>query len=419
MLHERVAQSPVTTAAEADLRESARLEALGRYDILDTPREASFDRIARLVRDIFGVRIALVSVIDGHRQWHKACEGLGATQADRRDTICQYTIASPAPLIVPDLRSDERFADNPFVAGEPHLRFYAGVPLRTPDGHNIGTLCAIDHAPRAFSERETSILADLAAMTMDELELRQLVAVDALTGVLSRRAFRDEAARAMSQARRGPRPLGMVAIDIDHFKSVNDTYGHAAGDTVLAGVAAACRDNLRAGDAVGRLGGEEFAALLPGAGRTEALDVAEKLRAAVEKLRFGLGGKPVGVTASFGVAALDQATSDVDALMANADAALYEAKGSGRNRCVGWRSAGGALSPRRRVLKAGSVVFNKRASTIDCTVRTLAEDGAGLDVSTTVGVPDAFVLLIRADGIEERCRVTARTDRHLEVEFDR
>jgi GAF domain-containing protein len=190
-------------AADADLREAARLQALDRFDILDTPREASFDRIARLIRTVLDVPIAIVSVFDGHRQWYKACEGLATSEAARKDTFCRYTILQDGPLVVEDATKDLRFADNPHVRNDPHIRFYAGVPLRTRDGHNIGSVCAIGHTPRQFGERETAILQDLTDLAMEDLELRAHASSDALTGVLARRAFLEQGGRAFALAQRG------------------------------------------------------------------------------------------------------------------------------------------------------------------------------------------------------------------------
>ena len=124
-----------------------RLQALDRYDILDTPREAPFDRIAHLIRAIFDVPIAVVSMIDAHRQWYKSAAGTTATEVELKQTFCRYTLEGTTPLVIPDATQDSRVAQNPYVMGEPHIRFYAGVPLRTRDGFNIGTICAIGLEP--------------------------------------------------------------------------------------------------------------------------------------------------------------------------------------------------------------------------------------------------------------------------------
>ena len=404
-------------AADADLREAARLQALDRFDILDTPREASFDRIVRLIRTVLDVPIAIVSVFDGHRQWYKACEGLATSEAARKDTFCRYTILQDSPLIVEDATKDPRFADNPHVRNDPHIRFYAGVPLRTADGHNIGSVCAIGHKPREFGPRETAILQDFADLAMDQLEMRQHASSDALTGVLSRRAFMEQGSRAFALAKRQRFDLSCIALDVDHFKTVNDTFGHTAGDKVLSGIARQCADTLRDVDIFGRVGGEEFAIFMY-AGRNGAQESAERLRGAIETMRFAHGSTNIKVTASLGVASIDSTIGSLDELLERADAAMYMSKHSGRNRTSVWNSQGGDQArPQRRVLKAGQIVFNGRMSTIDCTVRGLGEDGATIDVSNVAGIPQQFVLAIRADRFETKCRIVSQAERRLELAF--
>ncbi|MBA3516876.1 MAG: sensor domain-containing diguanylate cyclase [Rhizobiales bacterium] len=398
--------------------EQERLDALHRYDVLDTPREEAFDRITRLVRKTLNVPIALVSVIDGHRQWHKSCDGLRAGESPREQTFCTYTIQSDEPLVVEDAATDPRFASNPNVIGEPHIRAYAGVPLRTADGHNIGTLCVIDVKPRRYTAEQIEVLSDFASLAMHELDLRLTARVDSLTGSWSRRAFKDEGERATRLAMRHHHDLSCVALDLDHFKRINDLYGHAAGDLVLQRATQACMSPIRRSDIIGRVGGEEFGVLLPFSGREGALQSAERMRAAIAELAFDFNGQSVRVTASFGVASLSPAVRDFDELMKRADSALYEAKALGRNRCVVWRGAEPETkSPRRRVLKGGQILFNDHKSIIDCTVRSLSEDGAGIDVFDAFRVPKMFDLLIKADRIEKPCRVVSKTDKHLEVEF--
>jgi PAS domain S-box-containing protein len=153
--------------------EAERLEALRRYDILDTPPEAAFDRITTLAARLFQVPIALVSLVDESRAWFKSCYGFELQEVKRDDTICSFALLYNDILIVPDTRKDDRFTCNPFVRQEPGLRFYAGAPLITQDGFNLGTLCLLDMNPRSgLSADEQATLKDLAAMVVDELELR-------------------------------------------------------------------------------------------------------------------------------------------------------------------------------------------------------------------------------------------------------
>ena len=153
--------------------EHERLQALRRQELLDTPPEAAFDRITRLAAQLFQVPIALVSLVDQDRQWFKSCYGLDTRQTDRQLSFCAHAILSEQVLVVPDATQDERFVDNALVIGEPGIRFYAGAPLRTREGFNLGSLCIIDTTPRGFSEQEMAGLSDLAALVVDEMELRQ------------------------------------------------------------------------------------------------------------------------------------------------------------------------------------------------------------------------------------------------------
>jgi signal transduction histidine kinase/CheY-like chemotaxis protein/PAS domain-containing protein len=153
--------------------EIERLAALHRYKILDTPPEEAFDRITRLVAKIFDAPIALVSLVDESRAWFKSCIGFGANEVSREATLCSFAVLTDEPLIVADTRLDDRFACNPFVQNEPGVRFYAGAPLLSHDGFNLGTLCILDSKPRTFFNAEQqATLVDLAAIVVDELELR-------------------------------------------------------------------------------------------------------------------------------------------------------------------------------------------------------------------------------------------------------
>ena len=310
-----------------DAKESVRLAELDRLDILDTPREEAFDRITRLIRDVLHVPIAIVSMIDGHRQWYKASEGTNAGEVERKDSFCRLTIEGHAPVIVPDATVDQRFASNKYVVGDPSIRFYAGIPLTTQNGQNIGTVCAVDFKPRKFSAEDLNILTSLAAIAMDEIELRNRVATDELTGVFSRRTFREEGARALGLAHRHKHPLSCIILDIDHFKTINDTHGHRAGDEVLFATANKCRKYMRQTDLLGRLGGEEFGVLLPHTDGRSAMRVAEKLRKGIQSLAVDVEGTTVLLTASFGVATLNGAIKDIDTLIANAELGALRSQG--------------------------------------------------------------------------------------------
>lgn len=152
--------------------EPQRLEAVRRYDILDTPPDGAFDRITALAARLFDVPIAIVSIVDHDRIWFKAHYGLDVDQIDRDPGLCASAILQDGPWIVENAPADVRALANPLVAGSFGLKFYAGVPLRTADGFNLGTLCILDHKPRQLSAAEVATLEDLAGMVMSELEVR-------------------------------------------------------------------------------------------------------------------------------------------------------------------------------------------------------------------------------------------------------
>ncbi|HUP81405.1 MAG TPA: histidine kinase dimerization/phosphoacceptor domain -containing protein, partial [Pirellula sp.] len=153
-------------------REHNRINALRRYDILDSPPDGSFDRITALAANLFGVPISIISLVDTDRIWFKSHHGLEVEEIDRDLGLCASCIMQNTPWVLTDAKIDVRSLANPLVAGEFGLRFYLGVPLQTHDGYNLGTLCVIDKRPREVTEREISQLTDLASVVMDEIELR-------------------------------------------------------------------------------------------------------------------------------------------------------------------------------------------------------------------------------------------------------
>ena len=157
---------------EAD-SEAARLEALRRYRILDTEPERQFDDLTMLASQLCGTPIALISLIDADRQWFKSRLGVTLTETARSVAICDQAIRQPEVFVVPDVQQDARFAGNPFVAGPAGIRFYAGAPLITADGHALGTLCVMDRVPRTLSQGQLEALQALQRQALAQLELRR------------------------------------------------------------------------------------------------------------------------------------------------------------------------------------------------------------------------------------------------------
>lgn len=314
--------------------EEARLDDLRSFGLLDTPPEPSFDRITRLAQTLTGVPIALISLVDADRQWFKSEIGLGCAQTPRDVAFCSHAIARSEVMVVPDATRDPAFAANPLVQGAPHIRFYAGAPLRTRRGNALGTLCVIDTVPRALSEAQVAALADLAAMVVAEIELLRTGGTDALTGVHNRAALLREARREFGRARRYGQPLGLIAIGVDRIKTLNDRHGHAAGDAALHMAAQAMRAELRDADCLGRVGGDEFCALLPQTGMAGAAAAARRLGDRLGRAGVAVGGASVPVTASMGVATLRPDDPCFDELMSRAERLLSLAKSAGRNRVL-------------------------------------------------------------------------------------
>lgn len=312
--------------------EEARIAALQRYVAHDAGDPRPFQRVVDLVQQVIGVPMAAVTLIDTDRQWIKASRGFAQTETPREEAFCNYTIQQHGPFAVPDATLDPRFADNPMVRGAPHVRSYLGVPLTTADGYNIGSLCAIDNEPRQFDRTQGEIMHKLAEIVVEQFELQQIAKQDALTGALTRRGLFAEVEREFLRAARYDRPSTLVVLDVDHFKTINDRYGHAAGDAVLVSIANACMSTMRRSDVFGRIGGEEFALLLPETDGPEAREAAERIRHMVETTIVQVGGAEVRATVSLGVAPRPANSETVATWFNEADIALYEAKQFGRNR---------------------------------------------------------------------------------------
>ena len=164
--------------AELHKAEEIRLDALRRYGILDTPREADFDEVVTVASAVCGTPIAVVNLIDQGRQWFKAEVGLGVRETPIDSSICAHAILQPDLFIVPDTTLDHRFCDNALVVGDPHLRFYAGALLETAEGLPLGTVCVLDYKPRTLDETQKAFLRLMAHQVMKLLELRRVNAAE-------------------------------------------------------------------------------------------------------------------------------------------------------------------------------------------------------------------------------------------------
>ncbi len=244
-------------APKCPKNEVKRLDLVKNLGILDSEQEERFDRITRLASNIFRVPISIVTIIDKNRQWFKSQVGLEVAETERDISFCGHAILEDDVFVVQDASKDPRFFDNPLVMGDPNICFYAGKPL-VVHGEKVGTLCIIDTTPRKLSDSENEILKDLAAMVEAELTSIRLAIVDELTKTPNRRGFFKLTEMGLDFCKRQNQTSSLSYFDLNDFKRVNDSYGHAAGDEALICFSKCANQVKRDTDIFGRIGGDEF-----------------------------------------------------------------------------------------------------------------------------------------------------------------
>jgi diguanylate cyclase (GGDEF)-like protein len=309
--------------------ELTRLETLRSLDVLDTLPEERFDRLTRMTKRMFGVPIALVSLVDENRQWFKSRMGLGATETSRDISFCGHAILGEDVLIIPNAMEDERFADNPLVLNDPNIRFYAGCPLSV-NGNKLGTLCIIDQMPRNFGKEDIEALKDLASMVERELAAIQMATMDELTGISNRRGFMMLAKYSLDLFTRTKIPATLFFLDLDKFKPINDTFGHAEGDAALIAFASQLKSTFRDSDLFARLGGDEFVVLLSNASKQQAEEAIGRFRRSLMKYNQD-ANRGYNISFSYGIVEFNPEThSSIDDLLADGDSLMYEVKAKKR-----------------------------------------------------------------------------------------
>ncbi|MBD2507410.1 sensor domain-containing diguanylate cyclase [Nostoc muscorum FACHB-395] len=253
--------------------EAERLKALTDYNILDTLPEQAFDDLTAIAAYVCKTPIALISLVDADRQWFKSNIGLKVRETPRESAFCSHAILQPENiLVVPNAIKDARFANNPLVKSNSKIRFYAGVPLVTPNGFPIGTLCVMDTVPRQLSYQQLDALRRLTRQAIAQMELiqeirnrkqseiegRQLSLTDDLTGLHNRRGFFVMAEQELKIAHRMRLLCWVIFIDLDGLKQINDTLGHDMGDALIVDAGQLLKQSFRNSDIVARLGGDEF-----------------------------------------------------------------------------------------------------------------------------------------------------------------
>jgi diguanylate cyclase (GGDEF)-like protein len=307
--------------------EEQRIKSLHALNILDSPAEERFDRLTRLAKQLFQVKASMVSLVDTDRQWFKSCSGIeGITETGRDISFCGHSVLGDDIFLVSDTFNDKRFFDNPCVTGPPNIRFYAGCPISSLDGSKLGTLCIVDDKPRIFNLDELTALKDLAAMAEQEMMAIQLATLDDLTKISNRRGFIALAEKSINLCKRQKILATLVFFDLNKFKHINDTYGHAEGDRALVAFADILKKSFRDSDIFARLGGDEFVVLLTGLSAHDAKEVVENFRNALNYYNQN-AQKGYDIAFSEGIVSVDfEQDTSIASLLNKADSLMYENK---------------------------------------------------------------------------------------------
>lgn len=314
--------------------EADRQDELDSFHILDSEPDEDFDRITRIASQMLGMPIALISLVDHNRQWFLSRVGLQANQTAREVAFCAHTICSDQVMVVSDALDDDRFRDNPLVKGDPHIRFYAGAPLHTREGHALGTLCVIGPEPRRLQDNERQLLEELAGMVIHTLEARRDRYLCPLTGFQNRRPFFESGQREFQQSLLHQEPLTLLLIGLDDFTNLNERFASGQGDRLLQDVAVAVRQELGSSDLAARVAGAEFAVLLCGRDFQAASEVAERIRFRIAHQGVIVDGSRHVLSISAGVSNRDPQDAGFTDLYQRAEKALRQAWMSGRNRTI-------------------------------------------------------------------------------------
>ena len=320
-----------------DIDRVAALRALG---VLDHPSDDDLAAVARVASFVCDTPTAVVNLIDDERQWPAAAYGFEPAVVSRDDAMCGWSILQPGVTYTPDASRDDVFESNPFVTGQiAAVRLYASAPVVT-SGHVVGSVCAFAEKPGELSSAQLERLGDLATTAARILELRHSVDTitqasvrDPLTGLFNRSIFEKALDRALALHAEGVGHVGVLYIDLNGFKQINDTRGHAAGDLVLAAAAGRMLGSVRETELVARLGGDEFAIVVQVPLDDDAvarLDVVANRIMGMLTAPVALDdGTEVVVGAAIGRASAQPGESR-ESLVARADADMYAVKTSAR-----------------------------------------------------------------------------------------
>ena len=334
--------------------ETLQLAEMQVQDLIKTPLEARFNRLARMTRRAVGTRVAAISFLNRDGEWFKAVTGWAVSELSPARSLAAALVGKAGPVAIADLCADERTRQHPLVTELPRFRFCAMHPIGDRFGNTIGAVAAYDVEPRRLTPDLLEAIGDAAELAQRELLLSDVGDIQrkllAKLDISRRQALLDEVTRLWNRrggvmlleqaldpdgGGRRNASVGVCVIDVDHFKDVNDQYGHAMGDVVLRKLAAAIVDSIRPGDIACRLGGDEFLLLIPDIDPQQLSLVMDRVRKHVQSLQIRTRAGTVKVTVSVGgTLASPGSAGDVEELLRRADEAMYEAKRSRRERAA-------------------------------------------------------------------------------------
>lgn len=317
------------------LHDKHRLAVLSSYNTIEMGQDRTLDALCNLVLSTLGVPMAAVSLVDESTTHHIGMAGCFFPDLPNENTFCSHAIENTSPFLIEDATSDNRFAANPFVKGDPGIRFYLGAPLIAPDGSTLGAICALDTKARHSTPEEQLKLATLANTAVEILNMRRVIRdarklalVDGLTGIANRTGIELEIEKAIIALRNHGLPFSLLYFDVDHFKQVNDQSGHAAGDELLRLIGETLSGRNRPDETSARPGGDEFIVLRLGGNKASDMAETQSIKALLDEAVANAG---FPVSFSMGVVSFTAAPADVSAAMYAADALLYDAKRRGKN----------------------------------------------------------------------------------------
>jgi diguanylate cyclase (GGDEF)-like protein len=314
--------------------ETERQRDLDSFNILDTEPDEDFDRITRIASQMLGMPIALVSLVDHERQWFLSRVGLDATETAREVAFCAHTICSSQLMVVGDASADIRFRDNPLVTGDPHIRFYAGAPLRTRAGHALGTLCVIGSEPRELGLTERRLLEELAGMVIHTLESRRDRYLCPLTGFQNRLPFFEAGQREFQRAQLIGESLALVLIGLDDFASSREQLSGGQLNHLLKDIAFAISSELGPNDMPARVASWEFAILLAGRDCHGGSVLVDKIRSKIASQGMVVDGTRYILNISAGISNQGPMDFGFKDLYQRAESGLKQASLAGCNRTV-------------------------------------------------------------------------------------